>query len=187
MTNMPVSVDPALAASTVAPLPPAVPPAAMWLAAGALNCYESDANLRSWLITPGLLTERIRAAAGNQFRMQVRHEGVLQGEHVREITMSCANDLWLFAHTRVPAITLETHPWLRQLGDTTLGEALATRQDLERTAPRYALLGPDAWVVERALALVNLSARNLWVRHSAFHLGRSPFDLYEIFLPGIGG
>lgn len=186
MTDMPELVDHSLNTTPVTTLPPAVPPTAMWLPANALNCYESSAHLRSWLTTPGLLTERIRAAAGDRFRMQVRHEGLLQGEHVREITMSCADDLWLFAHTRVPADTRRTHPWLAQLGGTTLGEALAARQDLARAAPRYALLGTVSPIVEQALNLANLSPRNLWVRHSAFHLSDLPFDLYEIFLPGIG-
>lgn len=185
MTDMPASVDSLTTGTTVA-LPPPVPATAMWLSAAALNCYESDTDLRSWLLTPGLLTERIRAAAGDQFRMQVLHEGVMQGEHVREITMSCADRLWLFAHTRVPAATLAAQPWLGQLGDTPLGSALAKREDLQRATPRYALLGEQAWVVARALRLAQLSPRNLWVRHSAFHIGPSPFDLYEIFLPGIG-
>lgn len=170
---------------TPANLPPAVPPAVMWLPGSALNCYESDANLRSWLLTPGLLTERIRAAAGSDFRLRVLHEGLLQGEHVREITMSRGNEPWLFAHTRIPSTTLATHPWLGVIGDTTLGEALAACGDIERTTPRFAMLGGDTWIVARALANAHLGQRNLWVRHSGFHLGREHFDLYEIFMPAI--
>jgi hypothetical protein len=50
-------------------LPSAVPAAAMWLPASALNCYVGDPALRSWLLTPGLLTQRIRDAAGDGFAM----------------------------------------------------------------------------------------------------------------------
>lgn len=185
MTGMPALVEQSLTSSTVVAVPPAVPPAAMWLPASALNCYEADSRLRSWLLTPGLLTERIRAAAGDDFCMQVLHEGRMQAEHVREITMGTADNLWLFAHTRIPERTLQAHAWLTNLGRNTLGEALAARSDLQRAAPRYALLGTQSWVVERALREARLSARNLWVRHSAFHLGDDPFDLYEIFLPAI--
>ena len=38
-------------------------PAALWLPASALGCYEGNARLRSWLTTPGLLTHRVREKA----------------------------------------------------------------------------------------------------------------------------
>lgn len=167
-----------------APLPPAVPATTMWLPASALNCYVTDVSLRSWLQTPGLLTERIRAAAGDAFKMQVLHEGLLQGEHVREITMSCAHEPWLFAHTRIPAKTAEAHPWLIAIGRTTLGEALAARTDLHRAAPRYTQL-EQSWLIKRALNACDLISGNLWIRHSAFNLGIYSFDLYEVFMPAI--
>lgn len=185
MTGMPALVEQSLTTSLTDDLPPAVPAAAMWLPASALNCYEADPRMRSWLLTPGLLTERIRAAAGDDFCMQVLQEGPMQTAHVREITMGTTEQLWLFAHTRVPQTTLQSQTWLATLGRNTLGEALAARSDLQRAAPRYALLGTQSWVVERALYEARLSARNLWVRYSAFHLGDDPFDLYEIFLPAI--
>jgi chorismate-pyruvate lyase len=165
-------------------LPPAVPATAMWLPASALNCYVADARLLSWLQTPGLLTERIRAAAGDAFNMQVLHEGLLQGEYVREITMSCAHEPWLFAHTRIPARTAEAHPWLIAIGRTTLGEALAARSDLQRAAPRYTRL-EQSWVMQRALHTCGLITGNLWIRHSAFNLELYSFDLYEVFMPAI--
>ena len=85
-------------------LPPPVPAAAMWLPASALNCYVGDADMRSWLLTPGLLTQRIREAAGEGFAMHCLHEGLLDGEHVREIDMCCDGVVWMFAHTRIPAL-----------------------------------------------------------------------------------
>ena len=53
---------------------PAAPASALWLPGTALNCYEGNAGLRSWLMTPGLLTQRIRDAAGAGFGMQVLGE-----------------------------------------------------------------------------------------------------------------
>lgn len=156
----------------------------MWLPATALNCYVADAALRSWLLTPGLLTERIRTAAGEAFRMSLIREGVVQGEYVREITMSRADEAWLFAHTRIPTRTATAHPWLVTIGQSTLGEALSTRPDLTRAAPRYTQL-EQAWVVQRALQECGLKTGNLWIRHSAFKLGQLPFDLYEVFMPAI--
>jgi hypothetical protein len=63
----------------------------LWLQGSALGCYESDAMRRDWLLTPGLLTQRIREAAGPRFAMNVLHEGAASadGTHVREIDMRC--------------------------------------------------------------------------------------------------
>jgi len=49
------------------------------------------------------------------------------------------------------------------------------------------MFGADAWLVGRALEHARLPAQNLWVRYSAFRAGGAPFDLYEVFLPGMGG
>ena len=167
-------------------LPPAVSAAAMWLPASALNCYVGDAAMRDWLLTPGLLTQRIREAAGDGFAMHYLREGLLHGEHVREIDMCCDDVVWMFAHTRIPTSTLAAHPWLGQIGGRTLGEALAGRESVQREDFRYAQLYPESWLAERVLHHARLPRQPLWVRHSAFKIGASPFDLYEAFLPAIG-
>ena len=171
-------------------------PAALWLPGSALNCYEGDAALRSWLLTPGLLTNRIREAAGDAYSMRVLHEGpapqaapVAPGgaDHLREIEMRRGGDLWLFARTRVPAATLAAQPWLGRVGARTLGEALGEHgATLEREPFLYALLAADAPVVARACALAGAAPRALWVRRSEFRAGGAPFELQEVFLPGIG-
>jgi len=174
------------ASADLLPLPPPVPAAILWLPASALNCYVGDAALRSWLVTPGLLTQRIREAAGEGFAMRLLREGPLGGEHVREIDMGCEGRVWMFAHTRVPATTLQAHPWLGHIADRTLGEALGGRTDVAREDFRYAQLYPDTWLAERVLRHAGLAPQPLWVRHSAFRVSGHPFDLYEAFLPGIG-
>ncbi len=186
---MAASVDSA-APLPASALPPAVPPAALWLPGSALPCHEPDARRRSWLLTPGLLTQRIREAAGPRFAMHVLQEGAAtaDGTHVREIDMGCGAEVWLFAHTRVPAATLAAQPWLGSVGTRTLGEALAAHDaTLEREPLCYAMFGADTWLVGRALTHARLPAQNLWVRHSAFRADGAPFDLYEVFLPAMGG
>ena len=186
---MAASVDPAAPVPASA-LPPAVPPAALWLPGSALPCHEPDARRRSWLLTPGLLTQRIREAAGPRFAMHVLQEGAAtaDGTHVREIDMGCGAEVWLFAHTRVPAATLAAQPWLGSVGTQTLGEALAAHDTtLEREPLCFAMFGADAWLIGRALEHARLPAQNLWVRYSAFRAGGAPFDLYEVFLPSMGG
>ena len=165
---------------------PAAPASAMWLPGTALNCYEGSAELRSWLMTPGLLTQRIRDAAGAGFGMRVLGEFAVGTEHVREIEMSRGAAVWLFAQTRVPAATLAAQPWLARIGATPLGEALAARSAVTRSEFAYSRLYDDAAVVRRALEVAGLSPQPLWVRRSVFGLEGSPFELFEVFLPGIG-
>lgn len=184
MTDMAESADVSSRASTAWPAP--VPAAAMWLPGHALSCYEGDADRRAWLLTPGLLTQRIRQVAGDRFAMHVLNEGAQGDEHVREIDMRCGERVWLFAHTRVPAATIAAHPWLATIGSRTLGEALAHRDGLERAEFRYALLGPESWLIARALSHAGEAECALWVRHSAFRMSGCPFALYEVFLPSIG-
>ena len=166
--------------------PAPVPAAAMWLPPNALNCYVGDAALRSWLLTPGLLTQRIRESAGDGFAVSVLHEGPAGTDHAREIEMRCDDTIWLFAHTRVPQVTLAAQPWLGRIGEQTLGEALAGRAGLERDEFRFAQLYPDAWLAGRALDRAGLAPQPLWVRHSAMRVDGAPFDLYEVFMPSIG-
>lgn len=169
-------------ALSAAPLPAST----MWLPAGALNCYVGDAELRSWLNTPGLLTQRIREAAGDGFAMHVLREQRIGDEQIREIDMSCDGRVWMFAQTRIPAATLAQQPWLAQIGTRTLGEALAGRATLERDEFRFAQCYPDTPLVQRALTHAGLPPQPLWARHSGFRVAGAPFDLYEVFLPGIG-
>ena len=163
--------------------------AALWLPGNALNCYEGDATLRSWLLTPGLLTQRIRDAAGDRYAMRVLHEGPAPGgaDHLREIEMRCGDALWLYACTRVPAATLAAQPWLGRVGTRTLGEALGEHEArLERDPFLFAMLPSDAPEVARACALAGGAARALWVRRSEFRADGAPFMLLEVFLPDIG-
>lgn len=166
--------------------PAAVPAAALWLPPNALNCYVGDAALRSWLLTPGLLTQRIRDAAGDGFAMRLLHEGAAGVDHAREIDMRCDDVVWMYAHTRIPRDTLVVAPWLAAIGKQTLGEALAGRAGLARDEFRFAQLYPDAWLISRVLRHARLASQPLWVRHSPLCIDGSPFDLYEVFLPTIG-
>jgi chorismate-pyruvate lyase len=100
--------------------------------------------------------------------------------------MCCGSTPWLFAHTRVPTMTLAQNPWLGAIGGITLGEALATRNDIERAPFRYALLTDETWLVARALEHARLAPQALWVRRSDFRVATAPFALYEVFLPAIG-
>jgi len=181
---MAASAEPRILATDNLPAP--LPSSVMWLPASALNCYEGNAAHRDWLLTPGLLTQRIRTAATDQFSMRLLNERRCGDEFVREIDMSCDKTVWLFAHTRIPAETAKRYEWLTRIGERTLGEAIADKTALERAPFRFAQAYPDTWLAARALEHAGLAPRPLWVRHSAFRIEAAAFDLYEVFMPNIG-
>ncbi len=158
----------------------------MWLPGHALNCYEGNASLRSWLTTPGLLTQRMRDTCGAAFRMNVLGETREQGDHLREVELCCDGRAWVFAQTRVPAATLAAEPWLAHIGETALGEALAAHGAVTRSAFDYAKLYDEVDVVQKALARRALHSQPLWVRRSVFSLGGRELTLREVFLPDVG-
>ncbi len=158
----------------------------LWLPGSALHCYESSLRLRDWLLTPGLLTERIRSAAGDRFSMRVLCENAHGDEHLREIVMCCELRIWLFAQTRIPSNTLLLHPWLGHIGNNTLGAALAKHSDTTRSDFSYSRLLPDTQIIADALRHSALPSQALWVRRSEFSVARAPFSLYEVFIPTIG-
>jgi chorismate-pyruvate lyase len=155
-----------------------------WLPAHALNEREADVTVRSWLTTPGLLTERVRAAVGEKFRVHVVEERMSCGNFVRRIELGRDGEAWIYAETTVPAATLARHPWLATIGARSLGEVLATFAGaLRRSDFTFALLDDGAPIVARARALAVVSARALWVRRSTLCLDDAPFVVQEVFLP----
>lgn len=160
-----------------------------WFAAAALEQLEPEDNLRAWLLTEGLLTERVRAAAAARFALTVLHEGAPfepgQGEHLRVIELGAIGEPWIYAETRVPAATLAAHPWLSRIGDASLGESLALRPQIRKSAFEYSRLAPGTPIVARAFARITCAARPLWVRRSQFSAAGAPFQLHEVFLPSI--
>lgn len=160
-----------------------------WFAAAALGQLEPDANLRAWLLTEGLLTERVRSAAAARYALTVLHEGVpfepAQGAHLRVIELGASGEPWIYAETGVPAATLAAQPWLARIGGASLGESLALRGGIHKGAFEYSRLAPGTPIVTRALARTSCDARPLWVRRSQFSASGSPFELHEVFLPSI--
>lgn len=164
---------------------PASTTPALWLPAGALDCYEGDTRMRSWLGTPGLLTERVRAAAGAAFSLVVLGEDAAHGEHRRTILLGTRAAPWIYAETSIPDASLAAHPWLARMGEVSLGEELTARGGT-RSEFAYARLMPDAPLVARALARATLPPQPLWIRRSDFSIAGAPLTVQEAFLPGIG-
>jgi len=157
----------------------------------------APASLVPWLAEPGLLTARVRSAAGaaTEFRMlrlerapllpalQARLDVDDASGLVREIEFACAGVRWIFAQSVFPDSTLARYPWLSELGDSPLGEALRRVGEVVREPLEYAELPP-----EHPLAQVAHPAggASLWARRAVYRLAGAPIIVQEVFLPTLG-
>jgi len=167
----------------------------------ALSGYETRAPLPllPWLAEPGLLTARVRAACGEAMSLRMlRLEraplalplrdrlGVEDADCLlREVEISCGANRWIFAQSVFPASTVGRYPWLGELGDNGLGEALARVDDVRREPLEYAELAPTHELARAALA-GSEPGRALWARRAIYRLGGWPILVQEVFLPGLG-
>jgi chorismate--pyruvate lyase len=158
--------------------------------------------LRSWLAEPGLLTARIRALCGDRtrFRMlgplrsarlsdELQARLGLYGERclLREIEFCCGGERVVYAQTVLPEPTLQRHPWLRELGESPLGESLRQADEpLEREPLEYAALPPDSALgIAASDATPEAQQSILWARRAVYRLGGRPILVQEVFLPAL--
>jgi len=158
---------------------------------------RAPADLLVWLAEPGLLTERVRAVAGDatQFRMLRVQSAPLAPELqarlavadsaclLREIEFSCGDVRWIFAQSAFPESTVARYPWLRDLGEAPLGAALLRVQGVERDPLEYAEL-PAGHALARSAAPDGVDP--LWARRAVYRLAGAPIVVQEVFLPGLG-
>ena len=157
---------------------------------------RAPAALLPWLAEPGLLTARVRAAAGaaTRFRMlrlepaplpdslkSRLHVGDGRGL-VREIEFACGGVRWIFAQSVFPDSTLARFPWLCELGESPLGEALRRVADTVREPLEYVELPADH---ELARAAQPLGGGPLWARRAVYRLAGAPIIVQEVFLPAL--
>jgi chorismate--pyruvate lyase len=155
------------------------------------------AALSGWLTEPGLLTDRIQAASGAPVAVRVVEERIafLSAEQqaileapasscfARRIELVSAGRPWVYAETLIPDHTLELHPWLAELGDSSLGATLAACQDLVRGPFEFAPLPDSHPLAVRALAHAASRAAVVWARRSWFALAGRRLLVQEVFLP----
>jgi chorismate--pyruvate lyase len=155
------------------------------------------ATLSGWLCEPGLLTDRIREASGAPVAVRVVEERVafLNGEQqaileapatscfARRVELNSAGRTWVYAETMIPDHTLEAHPWLAELGDSSLGATLAACTDLTRGSFEFAPLPESHPLAVQALACTPARAGVVWARRSWFALAGRRLLVQEVFLP----
>lgn len=169
---------------------------AVWMPLDACSKLAPSA-LVPWLAEPGLLTARVRAAAGaaTQFHMlrlervpllpslRARLDVADDSGLVREIEFACAGVRWIFAQSVFPDSTVARYPWLQELGESPLGEALRRVGETVREPLEYAELAPDHPLAALAQPAGGAS---LWARRAVYRLGGAPIIVQEVFLPALG-
>lgn len=146
--------------------------------------------LQGWLTDPGLLTARIRKLCGKRFQLEVLGETTApDGTMLRRVLLRCEHSPCIYAETVLPAAALEAYPWLRELGDVPLGEALQNRADIDRGEFEFAQVKPAQYSVQFPRQLAKqfsaASTESLWARRSPFSIGSSVLTVTEFFLPGV--
>jgi chorismate--pyruvate lyase len=178
-----------------------VEPAVSWTGLERIEAPVPPA-LRSWLAEPGLLTARIRDLCGD--RMRFRMLGPLHATHLsaellsrlgghdrqgllREIEFRCLEERVLYARTVLPDSTVRAHPWLRELGDSPIGESLRRAGGVVQREPiECAPLPPDHELAVAARGTASDEGRDtLWARRALYRLDGDPILVQEVFLPAL--
>jgi chorismate--pyruvate lyase len=171
-----------------------------WLPAERLGQLNMDATLRPWLIGKGLITLRMHVACGERFgsRLVEQRTGLLSNALksvlrvaddaglFREVELCCGDRVWVFARSVIPDSTLCVHPWLAELGDSSLSETLSVLSGVERSAYEFAWLPADDALTAHALRDADLKPAGLWSRRARIQLRGAPLLVQEVFLPAMG-
>ena len=158
-----------------------------------------DARLGEWLAEPGLLSARIRAAAGELRLKVIRQELGTPGAEQRELLRTAADTVysrevqlcalgrpWVYARTLIPDATLRSCPWLAELGDSPLDEMLQALSGVTRTPFEYAELSPAHELAARAQHDVADAARlTVPARRCLVAIRGRGMLVQEVFLPGV--
>ena len=165
---------------------------------------QAPAALLNWLAEPGLLTARVREYFGEemrfrmlgplrpaplaeaiQTRLAVHDDSCL----LREIEFCRGAVRIIFAQTILPASTVNSFPWLRDLGEAPLGEALRSSDELLTRDPlEYRALDRTHGLARAARATgagagSALADGLLWARRAVYRLAGRPILVQEVFLP----
>jgi chorismate lyase len=171
-----------------------------WLPAERLGQLDMDARMRPWLIGKGLITLRMKEACGDRFasRLVGQWTGLLSDAHrtslrvrdsaglFRNVELSCAGQVWVFAETVIPDSTLCAYPWLAELGEASLSEFLNELSGVERSSYEYARIPAQEPLAARALHGADITPAGLWARRARVQFRGAPLLSHEVFLPSMG-
>lgn len=167
-----------------------------WIDAETLASAPVPATIRAWLTYSGLLSARMRALFGSAYALNIVRE--LQSSEcsealarmacpagealLREIEIVNGTRRAMFAQTFIPLTTLQSQPWLAELGTSSLGETLARVSAVHRGALEFKqLTGDDALLTAATGGATDITS--LWARRSVFAVEGAPLLVTEVFLP----
>ena len=168
----------------------------MW-APGVEVLRELAPGSRDLLTDSGPLTARIEraSAAPAGVRLIEQRLGFLSREQqallaapassclVREVVLSGGGRPWVIAQSLIPDHALESHPWLAELGDASLGATLAAVAGVSYGAFEFAPLPAVHPLAARALAGFADAPAMLWARRRWAGLRGRRLLMQEVFLP----
>lgn len=174
----------------------------IWVPRPRLLRSQVPAHQLSWLLEQGSLTERLVAACGGVFRVEVVAQGrerpradeaaalalpVGRFALLREVRLFCGRDVWVRARTVIPPATLTGRERrLRHLGNRSLGATLFSDPTMTRGVVEFARLTPDQALYARVIAGLGSPPPEIWGRRTLFRLADKPLLVSEFFLPAIG-
>lgn len=166
----------------------------IWKRCHSLQKNRLPPTIKHWLLDRGSLTERLIAASGGDFRVQVlsqrwqcpkTDEALLLGMKpreyalVREVLLLCHGEPWVYARSVIPHQSL-TGPlrFLRRLQNQALGGLLFSDPFLERSHFDIAHIRLPHEAIP-----VTSDPCDIYGRRSRFLLKNQPLLVAEIFLP----
>ena len=154
-------------------------------------------QLRDWLLDKGSLTQRLKTAYPDSFRVQViRHEWGLptaserhfltMNEHeiasIREVVLYGGEQPRVFARSILPASSLTgSNRCLLHLKQRPLGEFLFSQPSLQRGPIEITMLPANTF--NPHLPVNYTPEQEAWGRRSLFFLSEKPISVCEFFLP----
>lgn len=148
---------------------------------------DTQVGLRSWLVYPHRLTERLIEVAG-EASLQVLHQGDVNQYWQREIMIMAHGEACWYARTLVPQSTyLDNQDFFDQLKTKSLGDLIYNSTMVQRRSLLHYPIGRTAQEFQWLPAAIQQTCHHaLWVRSSSFMLReKDPFYLKELFLPAM--
>jgi chorismate--pyruvate lyase len=155
---------------------------------------ELPAVTRRWLLDEGSLTDHLVQTSGGQFQVERLIQGwqvpkpserrllrmrPRQVALVREVTLHCQGQPWVFARSIIPLATLQGPlGYLRKLQNQSLGSLLFRHSNLGRSPFELALLAPQHHYLPDHLR----QDAAAWGRRSRFSVDNHHLMVSEVFL-----